>query len=71
MIRSLKTIPAKSMFLPKNIFSKYILTAFHVIEKAKQVEVEYFDKSKEVVEIIFSDKETDIAILKSKAKKKP
>ncbi len=58
-------------FRDREDFSKYILTAFHVIEKAKQVEVEYFDKSKEVVEIIFSDKETDIAILKSKTKIKP
>ena len=58
-------------FREKENFSKYILTALHVIENATQVEVEHFDKSKEVVEIIFSDKKTDIAILKSKTSIKP
>ena len=41
-------------FREKENLSKYILTALHVIENATQVEVEYFDKSKEVVETIFS-----------------
>ena len=58
-------------FQEKENLSQYILTAHHVVEKATKVEIEYFNKSKEVVEIIFADKKTDIAILKSKAKKKP
>ena len=58
-------------FRDKENLSKYILTAFHVIKKATKVEVEFFDNRKEVVEIIYSDEKTDIAILKSKTKIKP
>ena len=58
-------------FQEKEKLSQYILTALHVVEKATKVEVEYFNKSKEVVELIYADKKTDIAILKSKTKIKP
>ena len=58
-------------FREKENLSKYVLTAFHVIKKATKVEVEFYDNRKEVVEIIFVDKKTDIAILKSKSKIKP
>ncbi len=58
-------------FSEKGNLSNYILTAFHVIEKATKVEVEFFDDRKEVAEIIYVDEKTDIAILKSKTKIKP
>ena len=58
-------------FSEKGNLSNYILTAFHVIEKATKVEVEFFDDRKEVAEIIYVDEKTDIAILKTKTKNKP
>ena len=46
--------------------SKYIMSAYHVIDKATSVEIEDFLGNREIVDVIFSDKKTDIAILKSK-----
>ena len=51
--------------------SNYILTALHVIEKATQVQVEYMNGKIEIVEVVFKDNKTDIAILKSKTKRYP
>ena len=58
-------------FNKKDNLSNYILTAFHVIDKATQVEVEYLDGKIEIVEIVYKDNKTDIAILKSKTKRYP
>ncbi len=52
-------------------FSEYILTAFHVIKNASKIEIEDYIGQKEVAEVVYKDEPTDIAILKSKSKKKP
>ena len=52
----------------KEKMTKYILTAAHVIKKAKIVEIKKYDNKSEKVDVILTDFKTDIAILKSKNK---
>jgi len=58
-------------FTKNQNLSEYILTAFHVIKKASKIEIEDYRGQKEIVEVVYKDEKTDIAILKSKTKKTP
>ncbi|OQY08164.1 MAG: hypothetical protein B6I28_05045, partial [Fusobacteriia bacterium 4572_132] len=48
----------------------YILTNNHVIEGADEIEVKFSDGSEYEAEIVGSDKDTDVGVLKIKSKKK-
>ena len=52
----------------KEKMTNYILTAAHVIKNAKIVEIKNHNNKSEKVEVILTDFNTDIAILKSKNK---